>query len=220
MLSQLPGLPFCMCSAIISKALGRKRRYVIIMQEWSLFMKEIEFDVELTAGELYRFTMRHTYVSLSGIFGLLISAAGIACLVLRFDTLDGTARLLFAILGLLFTVVQPVMLFFKTKAQVRKNKNINASLHYCLGEEGIRISRGEEEVRVKWHEVRKKVLSGRNLYLYMSPVRAFIFPERQCGGQFDALVELTSAMMEKYRDHIPEQEEEQKEGQDDDGKLL
>ena len=36
-------------------------------------MKEIEFDVELTAGDLYAFSMRHTYGNISGIFGMVIS---------------------------------------------------------------------------------------------------------------------------------------------------
>ena len=31
-------------------------------------MKDIEFDVELTAKDLYRFSMRHTYSGVSGIF--------------------------------------------------------------------------------------------------------------------------------------------------------
>ena len=41
-------------------------------------MKDIEFDVELTAKDLYRFSMRHTYSGVSGIFGVVI---GEACVI-------------------------------------------------------------------------------------------------------------------------------------------
>lgn len=36
-------------------------------------MKELEFNIDLTTGELYRFSMRHTYCSVSGAVGVLIS---------------------------------------------------------------------------------------------------------------------------------------------------
>ena len=42
----------------------------------------------------------------------------------------------------------------------------------------------------------------------MSPVRAFIFPESQCGGSFNEAAVLVKDMMEKYKDYEPEEEEE------------
>ena len=40
-------------------------------------MTELNFDAKLSAGELYAFSMRHTYRSMSGIFGLIISFASL-----------------------------------------------------------------------------------------------------------------------------------------------
>ena len=51
-------------------------------------MKDIEFDVELTAKDLYRFSMRHTYSGVSGIFGVVISLACWIILAVRFGALD------------------------------------------------------------------------------------------------------------------------------------
>lgn len=42
------------------------------------------------------------------------------------------------------------------------------------------------------------------MYLYMSPIRAFIFPRSQCGGHFDDAVTLVKDMMDKYKDYEPE----------------
>ena len=39
-------------------------------------MTEFNFDAKLSAAELYAFSMRHTYKSMSGIFGLIISFLG------------------------------------------------------------------------------------------------------------------------------------------------
>jgi hypothetical protein len=97
------------------------------------------------------------------------------------------------------------MLYTKARAQVRQNKNINALLHYVLTEEGIVVSQGEQEAAVKWYDVRKKVETGKAVYLYMSPVRAFIFPASQCGGQYQEICRVIDRQMEKYRDYNPDE---------------
>lgn len=163
-------------------------------------MNEIEFDVELTVKELYAFSMRHTYAGISGIFGLLISLGSLLICVVRYHSLDTTARVALVIIGCLFTIVQPLMLYSKARTQIHKNKNINSILHYCLTEEGIAVSQGQQEAFVKWYDVRKKVVASKALYLYMSPVRAFIFPKEQCGEKYSAVCETVTAQMAKYKD--------------------
>lgn len=169
-------------------------------------MRELEFDIRLTTGELYAFSMRHTYCAASGIAGLVISAVSLLMCVLRFKYLDSTTIAALIIIGLLFTVVQPAMLYGKAKTQVKRNKSINGILHYRLSEDGIEISQGEQQASVKWYEVRKRKIVKDAMYLYMSPVRAFIFPESQCGGRFGEAVALVKDMMDKYKDYEPEED--------------
>lgn len=166
-------------------------------------MNHIEFDVELTVSELYAFSMRHTYTGVSGIFGLIISLGSWLVCAVQFNQLDGTARAALFIIGCLFTIVQPVMLYSKARTQVRQNKNINAALHYVFSEEGITVSQGEQEAFVKWQEVRKKVQTKKAVYLYMSPVRAFIFPADQCDGGFEQVCEMIGQQMDKSREYRP-----------------
>lgn len=177
-------------------------------------MRETEFDIKLTVGELYAFSMRHTYSGVSGIAGLIISFGSLAVCALRYKYLDKSAVLALVIIGLLFTVVQPFMLYGKAKTQIKKNKSINDSLHYKLSENGIEISQGEQQAFVKWYEIRRRVFTKNAMYLYMSPVRAFIFPKNQCGEGFDSAVLLVKKMMEKYKDYEPEDSEADVSGTD------
>ena len=119
-------------------------------------MKEINFDVDLGTGDLYSFMMHHTYSGMSGIFGIIISVGSLVICAIKFRELDTTAIAALIIIGLIFTVIQPLMLYKKAFMQVKRNKNINAKLHYTLAEEGITVSQGENEAQVKWYEVRKK----------------------------------------------------------------
>ncbi len=167
-------------------------------------MKEIEFDIRLTAGELFVFTMHHTYSSASGIAGLVISIGSLVLCAARFKYFDSTTIMALLITGLLFTVIQPVMLYWKSRVQVKKNESINDDLHYRISEEGIEVSQGEQQAFVKWYEVRKRKITKNAMYIYMSPIRAFIFPESQCKNNFNEAVKLVKDMMEKYKDYEPE----------------
>lgn len=167
-------------------------------------MEDIRFQVDLSVSELYMFSMRHTYFSASGIFGLLLSFGCLAACAVRYEVLDGSAKLALLIIGLLFTVVQPVMLYGKAFMQRMRNQDINAPLQYRVGEEGIEVSQGEQQVQVPWYDVRKMVQSKKAVYLYMSPVRAFIFPRKQCGERYDELIALIKQMLKKYEDYEPE----------------
>ena len=170
-------------------------------------MTELIFDAKLRAGELYAFSMRHTYRSMSGIFGLIISFASLIICVVRFKHLDKTAVMALIIIGLIFTVIQPLKLWSKAKSQVRKNKSINATLHYNINDDGITVSQGEQEAKVKWYQIRKTVVVKNAIYIYMSPVRAFIFTKNQCGEDFSDLVNNIQKKVEQYKDYEPEEDE-------------
>lgn len=171
-------------------------------------MKELEFDIDLTTGELYRFSMHHTYCSVSGIVGVLISLGSLVICAVRYRVLDRTAFIALLIIGCLFTIVQPIMLYQKAWKQKKQNEAINAVLHYSMSEDGIIVSQGEQEAKVHWYEIRKKVKTRSGLYLYMSPIRAFIFPKEQLADRYDEVCALVDERREAYKDYEPTQEEQ------------
>lgn len=174
-------------------------------------MEPIEFTVELKTGELYRFTMRHTYFSFSGVFGVLISLVSLFLCIAQFKNFAPATVAVLLLVATLFTIVQPIMLYVKCAAQIRRSKEINKPLHYIISDEGIRVQQEEEEAKVYWYQIRRVVCASQGIYVYMSPVRAFIFPKSQCGGQFEKIGKEVRRMVEKYRDYDPEQEESQQE---------
>ena len=89
-----------------------------------------------------------------------------------------------------------------------KNKSINAKLHYNISDNGITVSQGEQEADVKWYDIRKTVIVKDAVYVYMSPVRAFIFTKKQCGDDFGSLVGFIQEKVKQYKDYEPEETEE------------
>lgn len=171
--------------------------------------ESISFDITLTAKDLYLFTMRHTYVSLSGGFSLLISFGALALAVLRFGKMPMSSTAVLILVAVLFTIIQPILLYAKCMTQIKQSKDINATLHYTVSEEGIFVEQNEDLVRIKWYEIRKAVYCKHGIYIYMSPVRAFIFPKEQCKEQFAQIQNIIKEQIERYKDYEPEDGEKQ-----------
>ncbi len=141
---------------------------------------EVKATVKLTAKELYGFLMHNTYSTFGSYIGVLLSLGSIVGFFYMLGMPDVNPAFLVALLviGLLFTVVQPLMLYSKAKKQVKVNEAINASLEYNISKSGIKVTQGEQSAFTTWDEI-VKVTSTKNLVmLYTSRVNAYVIPKK------------------------------------------
>lgn len=149
---------------------------------------EVEFDVQMTAGDLYDYMLHHTYTSPSGLFG---AVAGALMVVAYFSG----AGILFLLAGFIILLYLPITLFLKSKQQFLMNPAFKKPLHYKLTEEGIEVSQGEEVQSQKWEDMRKAISTTKSLVVYTSAVNATIFPKRELGEQLSAVIAVISTHM-------------------------
>ena len=162
-------------------------------------MEKISFDIKVTKKELANFMLYHNYHSLQGIIGLIISFGALVLLILRWDTLEIAQFALLVLLTLMFTVISPVILVRKASAQEKRNKSFEKPITYELGEEGFSLIQGEERVDLEWRNVYKIVDTGKSLVLYISTVRAFIWPKAQIKDVRAALDAMIAAYVESRK---------------------
>ena len=162
-------------------------------------MEKISFDIKVTKKELANFMLYHNYHSLQGIIGLIISFGALVLLILRWDTLEIAQFALLVLLTLMFTVISPVILVRKASAQEKRNKSFEKPITYELGEEGFSLIQGEERVDLEWLNVYKIVDTGKSLVLYISTVRAFIWPKAQIKDVRAALDDMIATHVESRK---------------------
>lgn len=148
---------------------------------------KVECDVNLTEKEIYNYVMYHTYSSFSGYIGLLLSVCALFGMVYAWDAMPWLHRGLLLLTGLLFTVIQPTVLYMKSKQQVKQNQAINKPLHYLFDEDGIHISQGEQSARTGWEEITKVTNTKLNVIIYVTKVRAFVIPKSALEGKYEEL---------------------------------
>ena len=141
------------------------------------------FDIKTGEKDLSNFVLHHNYRSASGVIGVILSAAAIIYLIAGFNTMDNLMRGALLVIGLLFTVVNPMMLASKAKRQARTNKSFQIPIHYSMTASYLVLTQDDQWVQIPWKNVYKVTDSGRSIVVYVSRIRAFIWPKAQLGSK-------------------------------------
>lgn len=149
-------------------------------------MEEIRFSVKMNVKTMYRFLMYHGYVGISGIINLIISGGALALLIAGVGETTAS-KVALVVVAALFTVINPLYLYYKAAKQVKLTPMFAQPLSYQINDGGLIVSQGEEELAVAWDELRKVVETGKDFYIYLSLTRAYIFPKEDLAGQDGAL---------------------------------
>lgn len=149
--------------------------------------EKIEFSVKMTAKEVYRFMMYHVYHGLSGIFGVCVSLIALIFLFVSFDSMPDQTRAILILVAAWFVIIDPIILFFRSRGQVKRNKSYQKPLQYRLDESGVTVSQDELEQTVPWENLMKIIETKTQYLVYSSKVHAFVFPKEAVGENSDAL---------------------------------
>lgn len=141
----------------------------------------MECRILLKEKDMRHFMFHHTYTSFSGWFGVLLSVIALAMLIIGWKQYGIIHIVALGFLALLFTVVQPVQIVLRAKKQIKAQDMFHDTLIYNLCEEGILVRQNEQYVNVIWEDIGKVVSTKRAMFIYTSPVRAFILPFDQIG---------------------------------------
>lgn len=146
---------------------------------------DIKIEVKMTTKIMYNYVLQHTYTSIGGIFGMVL---GIVCLFWggqRFIANEWNQVMLVTLfLGVMFVVVNPIMLWNKSRNQVKRTPSFQKPLFYKLDEDGITISQEEQETNLPWDKVMKVTATNMSVIIYFSRMRAFILPKAAFGDRY------------------------------------
>lgn len=151
---------------------------------------EASFDVDITVKDLYKFLLNNTYRKATGIIWIIFSIIVVGVTVYTWGDVEYAYSGLMILLASLYTVINPVMLYFKARKQVKRTKAFSETLHYTVDAEGIKISQGEENAEAVWDDMWKAVKYGSQIVVYANVVNAFIWPVRCLECSYDSIVDI------------------------------
>ena len=154
--------------------------------------KEMKFEVRLTAKELWQFSMYHANAGATGLFNLIFTAAALFLLIFRWQTMTVAYRLLMFGCVLIFTVLQPLLLYGKVRRQA-KTPAMAEPMHLTFGDEGLQVEQNGQEAKFTWEQMGRMDKKTTMVVLYMDRVHAYLLPAKVLGEQEAEFLELVRA---------------------------
>ncbi len=159
-------------------------------------------SVKMTFKALYSYVINTNYRNIMGILGLLLSLGSIVMLVLGWGKLSIINKVIFIIVALAFTVLNPLSLAIKTKKQLKTSPSYKMPLDYTFGSEGITISQGELSQDVKWSDVTRIMLTKNMIAIYTGPMSAFVIPTSELGKDKGRILSTAVQFTAEYRPRL------------------
>lgn len=160
--------------------------------------KNIKTTVKLKTADMFCFLMHYTYSAISGIIGVLFSIGAVILLVLMWNDFDIAYKFLLIVCALLFTVINPLMLWKRAKRQVLTSPALKEPIIYVFDAKGVSMSMGKEKADIAWTDFYKiKKVAGRYIF-YTSRIRSNIVPVSCFDSEEDA-ADVATMIKEYYK---------------------
>ncbi|MCC8168443.1 MAG: YcxB family protein [Clostridiales bacterium] len=159
----------------------------------------IEFDVQLSDKDLFRFNMRQAYTGLQGWISVVFAVVVFALSIEGFRQGAYGSAAMYIVIGIFVLLYVPLELRRRAKRTFKKDEVISGKLHYSFSDKCILVRQGEESAELPWDSVYKVVSDKHQLLVYSSRINAYVIPRDQIAEQYDAIRELAVKVMPSHR---------------------
>lgn len=160
--------------------------------------KELKFEMHLTAKNLWQFSMYHANGGMQGIFNVIFTVAPLFLLAARWSTLTVSYRLLLVGCAMIFTVLQPLLLYNKARRQA-KAPVIRMPMFLTFREKGLLVEQSDQKAEFTWDQIARVSRKPTMIILYMDRVHAYLLPKDALGDQEEAFCEMARRYVPKER---------------------
>ena len=142
--------------------------------------KSISLTVQMTSGVMFDFLYWHSYHGFMGIVNYGFSLIALLALIFGFGKGNTVATVALIVLASLFTIINPILLYYKAVRQVRKNPMFQKPLEYTFDEKGFSVAQGTEKAFASWSEVLLIRETKKTIILYLGAANATVLPKKDC----------------------------------------
>lgn len=146
----------------------------------------IKVTANLTTREQFEFAMYHTYTSLAGYSGILISVCAVFAFFYTLRWGDIITSLVLLLCAFLFIIVKPITLYFQARAKA-KQENALGPIVYEFGDSEFEARQGEKSMTVLYSSLYKVRETGHAVLIYTEKQHALILPKSDIGNGYDGI---------------------------------
>ena len=165
-------------------------------------------SINMNFSALYSYVINNNYRSFAGVLGICISIGSLIISAVFWDSLGTGQKIMFLLLGLVFTVINPISLAFKSYKQLKLSPSYKKPLEYTFGDEGITIAQGDLKQDISWNMICRVMMSSKMIAIYTGRMFAFVIPLSELGDDkakiITAIVQFTMEYKPKLSNNLKE----------------
>ena len=142
--------------------------------------KKFIFDMSLTVEDVWHFSIYHGYRGLYGVFNILFSLVSVVFVVIQWNDFTWAQRIVFIFCALLFSVIQPSLMYLKAKKQAA-NPAIKNGVKIEADDKIIKVTQDGTTGEFVWDKIFKTMIKKELIIIYLDPIRAYLIPKRYWG---------------------------------------
>jgi len=155
----------------------------------------VKFEVKMTTKIMNDFMLYHNYTQLSGIVGAMLGVVGLWIGIKNISGGNSQTAIAGFAIAFLFLLWTPMNTKRMAKRQVENTPMFQKPLEYELHEEGVTIRQEDAQALNKWEDIAKAVSTNNSIILYITRVRAIIFPKSSMGDKYEDVIKMISTHM-------------------------
>lgn len=159
----------------------------------------VKFNVKITEKDIVDFQLYHARTHMVGIVSLVAILICVGLSVWNAIIMNISDAMMFLVCAGILYFFPRQQLKAKAKRQVKSSEMFQHELEYEFNDIGFITRQGDLEVPNEWSGVEKIVSTKRSVIVYMSRVRAIIFPKRCVGEHYDEFLKVIRENMPKEK---------------------
>lgn len=152
-----------------------------------------KFKSEITAWDFWKLSMYHTYHSLAGVCNIVFTGAMVVLMIRFWNETDDLRRLVMIFGCLLFTVVQPLSVYTRSKKQLR---GLPKDLEIEFDEAGLHVTTGGQNADIRWNKIRSIVKEYNMIAIFSDARHGYMIAYRTLGEQKEEFLAFLESRME------------------------
>ena len=153
---------------------------------------EFRFKNDTKPIDFWLLSMSHTYHSMVGVCNIVFTGAVTVATFKLWGRIHDLLEVLLLFGCLLFTVIQPILVYLRAKAQVA---GIPRNMELRFDEKGLHVTVGEQRESIPWKKI-KNITEERNMIIVRSDERhGYILTNRALGSEREAFLDFLKQKM-------------------------
>lgn len=141
--------------------------------------KEVFVEVKLTAQDIFKFLMYHSFSTWQGKITWILGFIALAMApIMMFVAKDNFSALVFLVVAIMYLIITPLSFYNNAKRQMLTNSVFKNKIAFTFAEEVFQVKQYTGQVSFFWHQLSRISIAKEFYLLYINSKQAFIVPKR------------------------------------------